>query len=575
MAQHYFSYKGSDLQISAEGLFRSLLHQTLKDRKELIKVAFPERHQAFSAGGRGVASGPRVLELKTALTTVIQTQPSIFFFAVVGLDEYDASATEMSLLVDTFKRLSTYPNFKALLSRRPWVVFEESFDLCPRLRLHELIRPDIILFATDQITQHPKFKILHSHGPTATQNIINEIVDASAGVFLWVALVVRSLLEGLGNHDSFEDLQARLREFPSELEELFLHMWNKIPTRYQSQASRLLQLVRAGTLGGWQFSLLGLSFSEEDERSIEEADVTPTKEQEVGERHETMRVHLLTRCVGLVEIHRTSEEDPIRNGPESRNWERPTINNDLYFNNIEDKHGYPRVEFIHKTVYEFLSSADLRQKLADVATPPGSAPPFCADVGLLRSTTLRIKTFVGTAGHNNSWVSQALEALVRRCLFLAKQAELAAERPQTRMLRQLDVTMAQLQHRAVHNNTHRQHHWSRGLPHFAYPMSFDRISFGKDVLERVNNFLLLAVFHGLALFVKDHSLGDPGFIREARELPFLWACLLSFHQLQGDHITFHKSVDDSLLTMLRYLLDNGVDPNGIYAHPEEPVWIQY
>jgi hypothetical protein len=51
--------------------------------------------------------------------------------------------------------------------------------------------------------------------------LVEEIVEKANEVFLWVKLVVQSLLAGLGNRDSITDLQRRLRELPSDLEKLY------------------------------------------------------------------------------------------------------------------------------------------------------------------------------------------------------------------------------------------------------------------------------------------------------------------------------------------------------------------
>ena len=46
-ASFYFYYAGSELQKSEVGLLRSLLHQILTQRRDLIQLAFPERYRAL------------------------------------------------------------------------------------------------------------------------------------------------------------------------------------------------------------------------------------------------------------------------------------------------------------------------------------------------------------------------------------------------------------------------------------------------------------------------------------------------------------------------------------------------
>ena len=72
--------------------------------------------------------------------------------------------------------------------------------------------------------------------PAQCQYLIEEIDDAAQGVFLWVELVVNSLLNGLGNHDQIKDLQKRLKALPPGLDKLYDHIVLKIDGIYQDEA---------------------------------------------------------------------------------------------------------------------------------------------------------------------------------------------------------------------------------------------------------------------------------------------------------------------------------------------------
>jgi 23S rRNA C2498 (ribose-2'-O)-methylase RlmM len=106
--------------------------------------------------------------------------------------------------------------------------------------------------------------------PHEAPKLIEEIATAANGVFLWVKLVVSSLLKGLGNHDQVSDLQARLRILPKKLEELYVHMVLRVDESYQKEASRLYELVAAATNSrsdDWKvvtpLSIFALSLAEE------------------------------------------------------------------------------------------------------------------------------------------------------------------------------------------------------------------------------------------------------------------------------------------------------------------------
>jgi hypothetical protein len=53
-------------------------------------------------------------------------------------------------------------------------------------------------------------------GPQATNEIVKELVEKASGVFLWVVLACRSVVEGLIAYDSTADIKARVDELPRE-----------------------------------------------------------------------------------------------------------------------------------------------------------------------------------------------------------------------------------------------------------------------------------------------------------------------------------------------------------------------
>ncbi len=65
------------------------------------------------------------------------------------------------------------------------------------------------------------FLELRNFQPQEAERLISEITDKAFDVFLWVRLVVASLLEGLRDGDNIRDLQERLMELPPDLGNLF------------------------------------------------------------------------------------------------------------------------------------------------------------------------------------------------------------------------------------------------------------------------------------------------------------------------------------------------------------------
>ncbi|KAJ4261804.1 hypothetical protein NW757_000076 [Fusarium falciforme] len=503
MACFYFYYKGTKLEKSEAGVLRSLLHQILFKRRELIKFAFPERFEAFRFGQNGDRSfEPTYWELKRALEALLKSCPNErFFFSVDGLDEYDANNHQMGELVDVFKALSKLPNVKFLLTSRPWVVFEERLAGYPRLRLHELTRPDIASFVDQRISEHQSSRTTMSDDTSVISFLKEEIVENSAGVFLWVYLVVRSLLEGLNNGDSVDELRQRILELPTDLEDLYLYMWVRILERYKPQVSRLLRILSFGTSEGARTSLLGLALVEEiDEEAVFTLPVAPLDKEQAHRWMNSMEARIAGRCLGLIEVQRVKRVQV--------NEERVTWSTDCYQNSTEDELGNPFVTFIHRSVFEFVSSPEVCIKLEEAtgASAGRSGDVFHAETAMLRMLVLRIKTFAEEGfkkdADENIVFPAALERLVYYALTTCRQAEKASGKAQSRLIAELDKIMTHL-YKNAYNGLGR-YHWSNTLRLLGEAGTHGMVSVEQLKLSQ-SSMLSLAVRFGLVHYVKENE----------------------------------------------------------------------
>ncbi|KAF6810402.1 hypothetical protein CSOJ01_06343 [Colletotrichum sojae] len=162
--------------------------------------------------------------------------------SVDGLDEFDG---DYDWLIDLFMKAISFRNDKACLSSHPWVAFEEAFQKEPSLRLQDLTFLDIVAYITSSLTANYGYRVSEHREPVFTMDLRVKIARKSAGVFLWVALVVRSLLAGLPNHDRVEDLQRRVDELPVDLEEFYQRIFDSIEPRYRELSSQLFLLAEA------------------------------------------------------------------------------------------------------------------------------------------------------------------------------------------------------------------------------------------------------------------------------------------------------------------------------------------
>jgi len=133
---------------------------------------------------------------------------------------------------------------------------------------------------------------------------VKEILSKANGVFLWVHLVTRSLLNGIKYGDDVATLQNRLKATPPKLEDLYAHMLSSIEPVLMEHASRLFQIYNAASDVDVRPTVLELDLAVT--ATYVEA-MTPIRsvvsEEEIEERCDKMISYLKVRCGGLLEAH--------------------------------------------------------------------------------------------------------------------------------------------------------------------------------------------------------------------------------------------------------------------------------
>lgn len=245
-----------------------------------------------------------------------------FCIFVDGLDEFDGDHLGLSQYLS---KLAESPLIKLCVSSRPWNVFEDAFDndLSTKLYMHELNEGDISRYTRTRLFEHPRWKLLLFQHADAC-NLVYEITERSRGVFLWVFLVTRMLREGLTNDDTFTDLRKRLSTFPSDLYNFFRSMIESVDSIYHERAVGCLQLAQYAIE-----PLETLIYYFHDGQYDDQVHV-PHQYSHSGVLNQDYKKSLQNAyCRGLLEY---------RNG---------------------------RVEFIHRTVADFLDTGEMIQLLAE------------------------------------------------------------------------------------------------------------------------------------------------------------------------------------------------------------------
>jgi hypothetical protein len=415
-ASFYFWSSAKDpLQKSSTGLLRSIMFQILRQCPDLIQHAYPdpweERHDLGSLR-RFSQLDPTTVELLTAYQRIAGLLPTTkvkFCFFIDGLDEYDGEPADIVQLIES---LSKTKNLKACISSRPWSQFENVFggNNPWKLYVHELTNADMGVYVTDLFCNDDKFNKIQEKDDAKV--LIKDVVAGAEGVFLWVFLVVRSLLNGLTDTDRVVDLQRKLATIPNDLEKYFDKMLLDIDPAMREQTAQVfgITLNAAEKLPLMSYWLI----HEEIVDSVVAMRPGPLSKPTAVIRLAEAARWLNTYSLGLLTANGIDGDSNHFSDLEEHQW--------LF--------GF-RVDFLHRTVADFLRTADMQKLLGK-----WSAKSFNIDLQISKACLATIKSTPPTS----SMFGEASRALQCLHLFLSHTKYLE-ESVQTSFLNALVSTL--------------------------------------------------------------------------------------------------------------------------------------
>jgi hypothetical protein len=560
-AAFFFWNSGTDLERSQEGLLRSLLYTVLSQQQSLIPVVLSRPwaltysiitnqlsiEDAEAEGVRNELQSRNFLLRSFRKLIAQDLVPLKLFLLVDGLDEYSGDHEEISEL---FKALCTSPNVKAVVSSRPLLVFSNAFGTYPNLCLEELNHGDIRLYVSDKLEDNVLFKELAQSEPVGSAKLVEDLVTKSNGFFLWVVLVVRSLLHGLSNADRLSDLQSQLQTLPAALEDMYDHILKVIPEIFQVGASQILQIVLATRMiqtslahdsdGAEPLTLMDLALADGDPKESIAAKIQPWTDTAVLHRCRAMKTRLQARCSGLIEIRATNHQESVDIDPASR------------------------IQYSHRSVREYLQQENIHKYLLQ-QTANTTFSPY---LSLLSSSVYHLKILDKPRSRGLLW------HFVRMALSSAYQFESRNISPTyTSLLTQLDLTMSHHHQNLLKDD---QGHWIEKTYFFKNIIQSDRGREAKQhgilhwsnfhptqtqsaqtppisqLIEWQSNYLALVIQFGLSKYL-DQSLGTGDKILKSKKgRPLLDYAMSPLPGMEYDKITSE---------VVKVLLNHGANPN--------------
>lgn len=351
----FFWSAGATLEKSFEGLLRSLLYQIFQQFPNLIPLPC-ENQSALGPAKDGLQRlGPIAVwtepRLRTTFQRVICQALGLCRLCIFidGLDEIKGDPDMMISLITTIKSADV----KFVLSSRPDRSYTEAFGSFAMLRLQDLTELDIREYVWERLEQW-----LHTESADDVSSVLNSIVLKAQGVFLWVELVVKTLIKGLENKDPIEQLQRRVELTPSGINALYAKMLSNIDVVYHPEAARLFQMALANLTR----SLLNVAlllyegFDRVPEISVQKA----LQWSGLTEKR------IPTICAGLLEVYREDRDSAKGDGhfryqdhylslPIRYTCSSATADVSFY-------ERYVHVGFIHRTAVEFLRQSKQAQR---------------------------------------------------------------------------------------------------------------------------------------------------------------------------------------------------------------------
>lgn len=290
----FFNARGSSLETSAQGLYRSLLLQLL-DKSPMLQQAF-ELPQEIPARN---AQEPRwevdvVQDLFREALILSRQRPVVLF--IDALDE--GNGAEVRDMVQYITKLASNArslNFQfhiCFASRHyPSISNRFSEELIVENQKHH--REDIRRYVSENLVPNLKTKRI---------DLVSEVIAKSQEVFLWIILVVRTLNDQFDKGSTSGQLNRSLSKTPHDLEKLLADiLWRGASDNYLVPA---LKWIVAGTTECVMLTVESLYFA----ILFEVGELTkPTwdpHEVDVG----TMKRFILQTTKGLVELVRPEDQ---------------------------------------------------------------------------------------------------------------------------------------------------------------------------------------------------------------------------------------------------------------------------
>ncbi|RMJ07602.1 hypothetical protein CDV36_012796 [Fusarium kuroshium] len=519
----FFWNSGTPEQRSLLGIFRSILHQYLSKYTDQLKTILPCAYDDVSRCQVFKQQTPNLSwtagKLEDAFERLIKsTSHKRLCLFIDGLDEYQGDHAAMARFL---VKVGTHSHVKICVSSRPWLQIENVFKSCPTLRLQNLTKNDIFVYVEDRLNANENWNALHAAQPSEATKIIKEIVTTANGVFLWVKLLLNSLIKGLDLDDDFEDVAKRLRCLPRGLEELYSHMLKTIdPPFYLEEAAMFFEILRTARqsqelatieTGGdeWSGGVMSITTlalaDRKNQKSFGQDDPVDSSKDFLTSMCRKTDNRLKSRCMGLLEV----------NGAHRKPYELHTVS------------------YIHRTLRDFLERPDIRLMIQGAINEDQFSPSLSLARSYIFQIRLSLPLFT-TSPPPGIWQSTQI-AMKYASITEGKHISQVQS-----LLHQLDSMMGE--HQKKYDTS--DYHWSTE----SWLHRDDENGEGRED----DTFLSFCIQKGAYNYVRSILQQNTGLVHEKKGRPLLDYAVSSL---------IDEPNDNTRCRMCKLLLEHGASPN--------------
>ncbi|KAL8808792.1 MAG: hypothetical protein Q9200_004023 [Gallowayella weberi] len=272
--------------------------------------------------------------LLSTLKLMLDRRPASAYLCVFidGLDEFIG---DEDLLLDIIRLFVSTPRLKVCVSSRPEQASREEFRRCYQLRVQDLNREDFAAIIQRKLI--PTVRQWMDAEDDLFYGLKSLLIKKAQGVWLWLDLIIKDLIKGARDGDTFEELYARLERTPNNIKGLYNQKLQSIDPSYLEEAIGYFHILIVRSTIRYRFvvtmvTILLLTIAEEEWwSSVVDHNTSCFESTAFDSSCRRLEKRLLSRCAGLVEVQDVDDEEGLVVVRHDRN-----------------------VDFIHRTVQEFL-----------------------------------------------------------------------------------------------------------------------------------------------------------------------------------------------------------------------------